>query len=109
MPRGATIDRTVTIRHFVQIRTMLQSCGMLKRPDADVSGWQDIVCPWTDGHTDQANNGAAICEPNGQNGWNGAFHCHHGSCAGRGWRELTDWAAEHDAEILDLVNRKAVP
>lgn len=106
-PSGATVGKTEGIRFFVQVRQALRDSGMLKREVADLAGWQDIVCPWTAGHTGGADNGAAIREPAEENGWTGAFRCHHGTCEGRGWRELTEWLAENDDAILENVNAKA--
>lgn len=106
-PSGATVGKADGMKAFVNVRQALRSAGMLRREEADMSGWQDVVCPWTDGHTDHANNGAAIREPNEENGWVGAFRCHHGSCEGRGWKALTDWIAENQAEMLDRVNDAA--
>lgn len=106
-PIHATIGRSEGIRAFVQVRSALRAAGLLKRDEPDMSGWQDIVCPWTAGHTGGVDNGAAIREPAEENGWCGAFRCHHGSCAERGWRDLTDWLAENDGEILAAVNARA--
>lgn len=105
-PFGATADKAASIRHFVEVRSALRSAGMLKRENADMAGWQDITCPWTDGHTGAVDNGAAICEPNEENGFTGGFKCHHGSCEDRGWRELTDWISENQEEILKQINNR---
>lgn len=107
IPHNATIGKAEGIRTFVAVRSALRDAGLLKRQEPDMSGWQDIVCPWTAGHTASADNGAAIREPAEENGWVGAFRCHHGSCAGRGWRDLTDWIAQADEEVLDIVNADA--
>jgi len=107
VPRGATISKADSIRAFVAVRKALREVGMLKESAPDLSGWQDVVCPWTANHTDQADNGAAIREPAEENGWTGAFRCHHASCAGKGWRELTEWLAEHQSELLEQVNNEA--
>lgn len=106
-PMRATIGAADGIRAFVAVRSALRDAGMLKRDEPDMAGWQDVVCPWTDGHTAAANNGAAIREPAAENGWCGAFRCHHGSCTGKGWRELTGWLAENQAELLESVNMAA--
>lgn len=107
LPRAATADKAERIRAFVAVRAALRSAGMLKRQDSDPSGWTNVRCPWTATHTGGIDNGAAIREPAEDNGWNGAFRCHHGSCADRGWRELTDWLAEEQAELLEMVNKHA--
>lgn len=106
-PRGATLGKAEGIRAFVAVRQALRSAGMLKGEEPDMAGWQGIVCPWTDGHTGGADNGAGIREPADENGWAGAFRCHHGGCEGRGWRELTDWLAENQGAILQHVNDNA--
>lgn len=105
-PRGATTNRSETIRTFVLVRSALRAAGMLKRDEPDLSGWTEIVCPWVDGHSARANTGAAIREPAEENGWNGAFRCHHGSCGERGWRALTDWLADAQEQILAEVNMR---
>lgn len=107
IPRGATINKSEAIRAFVGVRQSLRSAGMLKRQHSDQGGWQDMVCPWTHEHTGGVDNGAALSEPSEENGWTGAFKCHHGSCQERHWRDLTDWLSEEQAEFLDLVNANA--
>lgn len=95
------------IRAFIEARRMLRSAGMLKREEANLAGWIDVQCPWMAGHTGQANNGASIREPEEENEYHGAFRCHHGHCAGRGWRDLTEWLSEEAADILDMINWQA--
>ena len=80
---------------------------MLKRDVADLEGWIGVVCPWTGQHTDRADNGAALRLPAEENGWHGAFKCHHGGCAGRGWRELTDFLADVATRETDARNEQA--
>lgn len=107
VPRGATEDKAANIRHFTEVRATLRAAGMLRGHDSDLAGWQDVKCPWTHEHTGGADNGAAIRLPDADNGWHGAFKCHHGSCQQRGWRELTEWLAEEQAEILNATNANA--
>jgi len=95
------------IRTFMSVRAAMRSAGMIKREEPDYSGWIQIACPWVDQHTDGVDNGAAIREPADENGWYGGFRCHHGHCAEKGWRELTDWLSHHVQEILDQVNKHA--
>lgn len=95
------------IRAFVEARTMMRRAGMLKRETVDRSGWQDVVCPWVENHTGAADTGAAIREPDADNGWHGGFRCHHGGCDGKGWRALTDWLAEESEVVLERVNERA--
>lgn len=108
-PRGATADRAAAIRDFVRVRAALREAGMLKSEEPDLEGWTDVTCPWVAEHTAAADNGAAIREPAPENGWVGAFRCHHGGCAERGWRELTEWLAEEAADVLRLINSRAAP
>lgn len=95
------------IRTFVEVRRVLRYAGMLKREDANRSGWIDINCPWRENHTDRADNGASIREPSEDNDWHGAFKCHHGNCEGKGWRELTDFINEGVTELCDDANKNA--
>jgi hypothetical protein len=107
MPRGATVDKQDSILAFRNVRKALRQAKMLKTLMADMAGWSQIVCPWTDEHSGAANSGAAIREPNEENGWTGAFRCHHGHCADKGWRHLTEWVAEQDEAILEAANENA--
>jgi hypothetical protein len=85
----------------------LSRLGMLKRHAPDAGGWIDVTCPWIDDHTGRADNGSSIRVPDADNGYYGAFRCHHGHCAGKGWRALTDWLAERVVEELDATNGSA--
>lgn len=107
VPHHATTGKSDSIRAFIGVRQALRDAGMLKREEADLSGWQDITCPWVGEHTDSADNGAAIREPAEENDYIGAFRCHHGSHEGRGWRELTEWLSENQEIVLANVNQKA--
>lgn len=96
-----SVDRSIAkarIDMFYNAQKFLQRRGMFKRKLPDPSGWQEMHCPWRDGHTGAADTGAAIREPAPESQWYGAFRCHHGSCAARGWKELTDWIADLAAE-----------
>lgn len=106
-PRVLAGEKGERIRTFVGVRADLRAAGMLKREEADYSGWIPIYCPWTENHTGGADNGAAIRLPEVENEWFGAFRCHHGHCDGKGWRDLTDWLAEQQSELLDLINGNA--
>lgn len=108
-PQHATIGRGEGMKAFVLVRQALRGAGMLKGDGPDLSGWQNVVCPWTDEHTDHADNGAAIREPAEENDWLGAFRCHHGNCEGRGWKALTDWLADHQSDVLTRINDSAKP
>lgn len=86
---------------FTAVEVFMRLNGMWKAADYDPSGWREIRCPWVEEHTGGIDNGAAIREPHAENGYFGAFRCHHGSHQHRGWRELTDWIAEQAAESLE--------
>lgn len=88
-------------RSFMTMYKYLDHRAMLKKSEPDPSGWSEMTCPWVDGHTAGADTGAAIREPSEENGWYGAFRCHHGHCIDRGWSELTDWINETAAQELE--------
>lgn len=91
-------------RAFLGVYKWLEQRNMLKRPEPDASGWTEMRCPWVDGHTGAVDNGAAIAEPSDDNGHYGGFRCHHGTCNGRGWKELTEWVNEQSIEELERAN-----
>jgi hypothetical protein len=97
------------VRAWKPVALFLRSRGMLKRDTPDPSGWIEATCPWRGEHTGNADTGAAIRIPEEENGYYGAFRCHHGHCAERGWRELTDWVTEECAASLDAAAASAVP
>lgn len=107
VPKAPAADKGDRVRAFVAVRAALRSSGMLKVEEPDYSGWMQVQCPWVHNHTDQADNGAAIRLPEEENDFYGAFRCHHGHCDGKGWRELTHWLVEEQAEVLEMVNRQA--
>ena len=93
-------------RAFGVFAAQMRAAGMFKRDDFDPSGWLEVRCPWVGAHTAQADTGAAIRRPAEDNGWHGAFRCHHGHCADRGWGDLTDWlAAESERELREAEQR----
>lgn len=102
--RRAGRNREAGEQAWRDVVAALREAGLLKRDQPDLGGWIPIRCPWTDGHTNKADNGAAIREPAEENNWTGAFKCHHGHCEGRGWRELTDYLAEEHEWVLRAVN-----
>lgn len=91
-------------RAYETVYLWLGQNSMLKKPEPDPSGWTEMTCPWVHDHTDKADTGAAIREPNPENDYYGAFRCHHGHCADKGWAELTEWIAEESAEALEQAN-----
>lgn len=90
---------------FMHAYKWLAGSGIMKARRPDKSGWFDISCPWVDGHTGAADNGAAIREPHEENGYYGGFRCHHGSCKDRGWADLTQWISE---QAEDINNRTSI-
>lgn len=86
---------------FNSIVQWMESIDGFKARQFNQGGWREISCPWIDTHTDRANTGAALGEPNVHNGFYGAFECHHGHCRERTFREFADWAANHCAGELN--------
>lgn len=104
LPRMVPADGEARIANFFEVKRFLTNIGSLKRDEPDRAGWTEMTCPWVDGHTNALDNGAALSEPDVENGFHGGFRCHHGSCMGRGWRELTDWVADEAEQILEKLN-----
>ena len=98
LPTEAALERNAA---YAAVYRWLDQRNMLKRHEPDLSGWTEMRCPWIGEHTGGADTGAAVREPSVENDWYGAFRCHHGHCANRGWRHLTDWIAEESAEELE--------
>lgn len=101
IPSVATEESIRRNRAYVDIFKFLEAHGMLKRPGPDMSGWTEVTCPWVQEHTGGADNGAAIREPNFENGYWGAFRCHHGSHQAKHWRDLCEWIADTAAQELE--------
>jgi hypothetical protein len=97
LPTEDAIERN---RAFSGVFKFLGQRGMLKKEHPDPSGWTEMSCPWIGDHTNGADTGAAIREPAAENDYYGAFRCHHGHCADKGWSELTEWINELAAEEL---------
>jgi hypothetical protein len=91
------------IKMFVNAETFLKRRRMLKRKQADPSGWREMTCPWKDEHTGGADNGAAIREPRAENQFYGAFRCHHGSHIDKHWQDLTGWIADNASEEVNNI------
>ena len=95
------------IRAFISVRASIRAAGMIKREEADYSGWIQIECPWIDQHSDKADTGAAMRIPAPENEWYGGFRCHHCHCEGKGWSDLTNWLASEQTVVLELINDNA--
>lgn len=92
---------------FVSFYDFLEEHKMLKQAQPDLNGWTDITCPWVEEHTGGMDNGAAIREPHAENGYHGAFRCHHGSHINKHWGDLTEWINDFSAESLERINSEA--
>lgn len=88
-------------RAFAVAYRWLGRGGLLKRPEPDPSGWTEIRCPWVSEHSGGADTGAAVREPSPENEFYGAFRCHHGHCADRGFADLTDYINDEVLEALE--------
>jgi hypothetical protein len=104
LPTAAALERNEA---YAATYTWLDQRNMLKRHEPDLSGWTEMRCPWAGDHTGGVDTGAALREPAAENDWYGAFRCHHGHCAHRGWRHLTEWVAEESAEELARATERA--
>jgi hypothetical protein len=103
----ATDEAIERNRAFGGVFKFLDQRTMLKKSEPDPSGWTEMTCPWLDDHTGRSDTGAAIREPAPENDYYGAFRCHHGHCADKGWAELTEWVNELAAEELSNANMGA--
>lgn len=100
-------DAEQRIRSFYAIYTYLRVSGQLKKDEPDRSGWTEMHCPWVHEHTGGIDNGSGLREPAPENGYYGAFVCHHGSHINHTWRNLTEWVADLAAEDLEKANDQA--
>lgn len=101
LPTEEAIERN---RMYAGVFKFLAQRNMLKKREPDPSGWCEMTCPWVADHTTGADTGAAIREPAPENDYYGAFRCHHGHCADKGWAELTEWVNDLAAEELAATN-----
>jgi len=83
---GEASARATTFEHLMQL---LASKGRYRESH---DGWHDIVCPWSDTHSDRAETGTALREPSESNNWAGGFRCHHGHCERRTIADVYAWA-----------------
>jgi hypothetical protein len=70
----------------VSLLDKLRAVGLYRGPLGD--GWHAVTCPWIHEHTNAIGTGTAYREPCEDNGWRGAFRCHHGHCDARRLRQL---------------------
>ena len=106
-PRLLPPDVVVRAEAFYAVYLWLHARHILKKDAPDWGGWTEMTCPWVDGHTDASDTGAAVREPAPDNGYHGAFRCHHGHCIDRAWKDLTDWVNDSAVEELDKANERA--
>lgn len=98
LPTEEALERN---RAFAAAYKWLDQRNMLKRHEPDLSGWTEMRCPWVEDHTGSVDSGAALREPAPENDWYGAFRCHHGHCADKGWSQLTEWINDCSIEELE--------
>lgn len=101
-------DVAANIDWFLEVVNWLWRNRMIKSRNIDSSGWIQISCPWAHLHSMRADTGAAIHAPCVENMGIGSFRCHHGSCAERGWSDLSEWTMERIAEELSEANDAGV-
>lgn len=60
----------------------------------DKSVWYGVICPWANEHTEETHEleSAISVDINGRIG----YHCYHGHCRGRGWKDYKAFYEERD-------------
>lgn len=106
-PKLMPPDTVERAQAFYAAYMWLEARAMLKKDAPDWGGWTEMTCPWVDAHTAGADTGAAVREPDEANGYYGAFRCHHGGCADRGWKDMTDWINDAAVEELEQANNRS--
>lgn len=100
-------EQAERVRAFRATFETLRQDKMVKRDEFDPSGWIEVRCPWIDNHTGRADTGAAVRLPNEENGWYGAFRCHHGHCVDMGWADLAEAVSGDAWEAIERINKQA--
>lgn len=95
------------IRHFKALLAEFRAAGMVKHDSPTEDDWISVQCPWVDEHTGGVDNGAALGLPTPENGWCGAFKCHHGACEEKAYRDVTDWVFDAQWDALERINAAA--
>lgn len=90
-------DAEDSIQLFKQYLKVARHYGLIEQEIPNMASWLKVRCPWEESHTN-AKGGADLRYPAIENGYHGAFKCHHGHCEGRGWREYTDYLDDLIAE-----------
>lgn len=82
---------------FDQYLDVARYYGLIEDRIPNMAQWLKVSCPWEDSHSN-SKGGADLRYPAIENGYHGAFKCHHGHCEDRGWREYTDYLDDLIAE-----------
>ena len=91
-------------KEFATLLKAVDRLGLYKRPQRN--GWHEVTCPWADEHSDGRDDGAAIAEPNSENGFKGGYRCHHGHCEKRTLNDLRWWAMRELTALVRKVGAK---
>ena len=94
--------------HSLDLRRLLGSIGYRVSP---VGGKAAILCPWRVEHSggvaETAPSGSTVIWEPGDGSARPGFKCLHAHCAGRGLRELLEWAETQEAGIVDRFCRQS--
>lgn len=100
-------ERDGRVEFFNRVVALCLRNGIIKKARSRTfnrAGWAEVVCPWIDNHSKNADTGAAIRWPDEENDYNGAFRCHHGHCKDKSWGDfvnaLADQIDRDDDELL---------
>ena len=66
--------------------------------------WIDVICPWHEDHTDNANTAGYKPLGYGDNPDRRAFHCFHGHCASRNTPEFLAWVGKNGGPLVPMVD-----
>ena len=66
--------------------------------------WIDVICPWHDSHTDNANTAGYKPLGYGDNPERRAFHCFHGHCSGHKTTEFLAWIGKSGGPLVPIVD-----
>jgi hypothetical protein len=81
----------VADRRFAALLQAFAHRGMYKNRSRGNPRWHDVICPWIENHSDRADSGSALEEPNEDNRFDGRFTCHHGSCGDKHIIDVEAW------------------
>lgn len=108
--RAVPLANEVAQARIADFRRIVEWCsaaGMIKSKRVNMGGWMDVRCPWIEQHSDRADSGAAIGLPNAENGYHGAFECHHkNGHDDLRWRHFAEWVGDRiDSDIEATLAR----